>query len=143
MTTYTGDILIVQTKEGDFDIEFLNGQPVMTDSFDTSIMYAVFGDSDTWQNLIAKNENEKMKSEFYKTISRATVSDETRNNGTESLKSALKYLIDIGASSKINVTGEIVSVFAIVWNIEIFRPNDVTIKYFINWEKGIIELTRG
>ncbi len=135
--TFTGDILIQETENG-FDINYINGQPEMTDGFETSVILAVFSDSENWQNGIAKNQNEKYISKFSNVIERAVVSDETKNNGIQEIKKALQYLVDIKAVKSINVIGIILSVYSIGWSIEIERLNGNTAIYNINWTKGVL-----
>jgi phage gp46-like protein len=138
--TFTGDILI-REQDGDFDALWQNGQPLMTDGFETAVLLAVHGDPDTWQNSIALTPEEKYISKFPEVIRRAKVSEKTKNDGTEALKSALAFLVSSKAASSVTVTGQILSVYAIGWYIEIVAPNGNVSPYIINWEKG--SLTTG
>jgi hypothetical protein len=138
--TYTGDVKIIQLSDDSFDIFFENGQPTMTDGFETMVIFAVFGE-DNWQNELTQNESEKMKSEFPEVIRRNVVTDKTKNDGTKAIEKALKFMLTEKMCKSIVVTGEILSVYGIVWLIEIEALTDKTLKYFINWEKG--ELTAG
>lgn len=140
MSTYTGDILIQQQEDGTFDTPFENGQPLMTDGFETMCLLAVYGE-DWWGNELTKKESEKMNSDFPGVIKRNVVTDKTKNDGTKALEKALKFMVTEKIAKKVTVTGTILSVYTIYWLIEIEALTDKTLKYFINWEKG--ELTSG
>lgn len=132
--TFTGDILI-REKDGDFDIEYENGQPLMTDGFETCVLLAIYGARNTWQNSLARTPEEKYISTFPDVIARATVSEATKKDGTVALENALAFLVSSKAASSVTVTGTILSVYAIGWSIEITAPNGKT-PFLINWEKG-------
>jgi len=140
---YTGDILIAKNSDGDFDINFQNGQPDMTDGFETMVLLAVFGDKTTWQNLITQNKNEKYISDFPEIIARATVSEKTKNDGIQALKNAMNFMIEEKIAKSISVTGLIINAYAIGWGIEIYRPTTGQTKYEINWDKGVVSVSGG
>ncbi len=135
---YTGDVKICRLtdpdNDGNYDIVWINGQPEMTDSFDTYILYAVYGDKNTWQNAIAEKEEEKYISDFPDVIENGTVSEKTKNDGIQALKKALESLKTIKAAQDIIVTGQIISVYAIGWAIKIVRKDGEKFKWSINWE---------
>lgn len=133
--TYTGDLLI-RFDDGDFDLLWENGQPHMTDGFESSVMLAIFGDRNSWQNALATTDGERFVSRFPEVIARATVSDRTRNDGIEALKQALAYLTGSGAASKVTVTGSIVTAFAILWNVNVIVPTGRESRFVVNWERG-------
>jgi len=138
MTIYTGDLLIALDEDGNFDIDFQNGQPQMTNGFETMVLLAVFGE-DYFGNDIVDHEYEKMKSDFPNVIKRNTVTDKTKNDGTAAIQRALDFMIELRIAEKIIVSAEIVSVHAISWLVEIYRPETGDIKFQINWDNG--ELT--
>lgn len=135
MTTYTGDILLKANTDGDWDINFQNGQPDMTDGLETYVILAVHGE-DYWGNAIEKNDAFKMKSEFPGIIKRNVVNDKTKNDGIKAIEKALAPAIKEKIARKVTVTGEIQTSYRIAWLIEIEAITDKTIKYYINWEKG-------
>jgi hypothetical protein len=138
MTIYTGDILLKKNEYGDWDMNWQNGQPDMTNGLETYVFLAVFGEN-YWGNALEKSDSAKMKSEFPGIIKRNVVSDQTKNDGTKALEKALAPAIVEKIARKITVTGEIQTSFRIAWLIEIEAIKDKGIKYYINWEKG--ELT--
>lgn len=138
MTTYTGDMLIKLLDEGNYDIEFVNGNPLMTDGLESMSIMAVFGE-DWWGNDIVRTEAEKMKSKFPGIIKRNIVIDQTVNDGTKAIEESLEVLVSEKIAKSVTVTGEIFSVHGILWTIEIEALTDETLKFFINWERG--ELT--
>ena len=138
--TYTGDLLLLLNEDGDWDINYINGQPEMTDGFDTEVMLAIFGEPDFWQNDLTNEPAEKYISEFPALIKDANVSDKTLKDGIEALKKALKFMIDKGEAQSIDVTGEFLNVFSIGWIIVIMRPTAETI-YNINWDKGVAAIS--
>lgn len=139
--TYTGDLLISLNTEGDWDINYINGQACMTDGFDTAVMLAVFGEPDFWQNDLTNDPNEKYISEFPEVIKQGKVNDATIKNGIEAIKKAMKFMVDSGAASSVDVTGGVLSVFGLYWVIETIRGN-ITSRYTINWDKSSLSIQR-
>jgi len=137
--TYTGDILLLLDENGDWDINYINGQPEMVDGFDSEVMLAIFGEPDFWQNDLTNDPAEKFISEFPALIKDANVSDKTLKDGIEALKKALKFMLDKGEAQNIEVTGEFLNVYGIGWVISISRPTAET-RFNLNWEKGILSL---
>ena len=134
--TYTGDILLQETN-GEIDALWENGQPAMTDGFETAVLLAVFGDRNTWQNALADSDEEKYVSRFTEVIRNANVSEKTKKDGTEALKVALAFLVSSRAASKVTVTGKILSVYAVGWYVEIVRPDGTAnSRYEVNWQRG-------
>ena len=140
-TTYTGDILIALNDNGDYDLNYRNGQPDMTDGFDTAVMLAVFGLPDFWQNDITNDPNGKYDSEFPNVIKNGSVDNKTIKNGNAALKKALKFMINIGAAQSVDVSGGVINIFGLYWTIEIVKGN-ITSKYIINWDKGVIAVSK-
>jgi hypothetical protein len=135
--TFTGDVLVSYDPITEqVDIAYQNGQPVMTDGFETCVMLAVFGRPNV-QNGMIENPSERYDSEFPSVIDRATVSDETRENGIKAIEKALAFLVKERIASSVIVTGHILSAVAIGWNVEIVAPAGTT-RYAINWEKGAL-----
>ena len=140
-STYTGDLLISLNADGDWDLNYVNGQSCMTDGFDTAVMLAVFGEPDFWQNDLTNNPNEKYISDFPEVMKNGKVNDSTIKNGIEAIKRSMKFMIDSGAASEVNVTGGVLSVFGLYWIIETVRGN-ITSKYTINWDKSLLSFNR-
>ena len=136
-STYTGDLLISLNTEGDWDLNYINGQPCMTDGFDTAVMLAVFGEPDFWQNDITNNPNEQYISEFPEVIRHGKVNDDTLKDGIEAIKKAMRFMVDSGAASEVNVTGGVLSVYGLYWIIETIKGN-ITSRFTINWDKGVV-----
>jgi len=132
MTTYTGDILLQDTGDGDFDMLFENCQPDMTNGLETYVFLAVFGE-DWWGNGIVKKESEKMKSTFPAVIRRNVVSDKTKNDGIKALEKAMEGAKTEKIAKSINVTGEIQTANRIAWQIDIEKPDGENEGYLINW----------
>jgi len=137
MTSFTGDILIKLLDDGTYDIEYINGQPSMTDGLESMSIMAVFGE-DWWGNDIVRSESEKMQSRFPEVIRRNVVTDKTKNDGTKAIESSLAFLVKENIAKLVTVTGEIISAYGIGWLIEIEALTDTTLKYFINWERGVL-----
>lgn len=140
-TIYTGDILLAVLDEtGDLDIQFVNGQPVMTNGLETISLLYVLGE-DCWLNAIVDSNSGKMQSGFPEIIRRNSVSDDTKNDGTQAIKKALQPMLDEQIASKITVVGYILSVNGIGWEINIENENEL-VQYFINWENMQLTLQR-
>jgi hypothetical protein len=137
VTVYTGDMLLSQNRQGDWDINFENGQPEMTNGLETYVMLAVFG-ADYWGNAIETDPSNKMISEFPGVIERNVVTEKTKNDGVKAIEKALSYMIIEKIARKITVTGEIQTNYRIVWQIDIESITDKNVKYYINWEKGVL-----
>lgn len=135
MATYTGDLLIQEDSDGNFDIYFENGQPEMTNGFDTYVLLAVFGE-DNWQNGIVKKDSEKMKSGFPGVIRRNVVTDKTKIDGSSAIEKAMIGMITEKMARKVSVDGEIETANRIKWTIDIIGIDNKEYKYFINWQKG-------
>ena len=135
--TFTGDLVLSLNSQGDWDITYENGQPYMTDGFDTCVLLAVFADPDTWQNEIADSESEKYISEFPSVVANATVNNKTVNDGVQAIKKALKFLLTENIAKQVTVAGSILTVYSISWVINIDRFEGSR-KYQINWNKGVI-----
>ena len=138
--TYTGDLLLLLDDNGDWDINYINGQPEMTDGFDTEVMLAIFGEPDFWQNDLTNDPAEKYISEFPNLIKDAKITDKTLKDGIEALKKALSFMVDKGEADSVDVTGEFISVYGIGWIVEISRPTTET-RFNINWDKGVIAVS--
>jgi hypothetical protein len=90
MATYTGDLLLVLNQNGDWDLEYINGQPRMTDGFETAVMLSVFVEPDFWQNDLTNIVAEKYISEFPEVIKNGRVDNDTLNDGISALKKSIK-----------------------------------------------------
>ena len=137
--SYEGDILLqINEETGLFDIGYDSDFYVdiaMTEGLETLVILAVFGEKN-WQNAITERDSERLISEFPDVVSRGTVSDKTKNDGTEAIKNALAFMITDGVAQKITVTGAILNVFGIGWSIGIEKKeSDEILKYSILWEK--------
>ena len=137
--TFTGDLLISLNTEDDWDINYILGQPIMTDGFETAVIMAVFGEPDFWQNDLTDDPDEKYISEFPEIIRNVKVNDDTLKAGTAALKKALQFMIDINAAESVEVIGSVLSVFGLSWIIDIDKGGIVS-RFEINWDKGILTL---
>lgn len=137
--SYSGDLLLGLNFDEDWDINFENGQPSMTDGFETAVLLACFGESDFWQNDLTNIPAEKYISEFPAVIVDGRVNVETLKNGISALKQSLKWITDIGAAELVTVDGGVLNVYALYWTVEIFKGENVG-RFQINWEKGVIEV---
>jgi len=134
--TYTGDVLIqLDPITNEFDMTWRNGQPDMTNGLETCVLLATFGNKNTVQNAMTNISAERYISTFPDVIRRATVSENTKKDGVEAIKSALAFMVSEKIASSVIVTGQIVSVYGIVWSIEITAPNGNG-RYELNWENG-------
>lgn len=140
-STYTGDLLIQFDSTTDWDLLWQNGQPCMTDGFETAVMLSVFGEPDFWQNGITNNPSEKYISGFPDVVKQANVNQKTLNDGTEAIKRSLQWMISDSICESIDVSGEFLNVYSIGWNIDIIKGG-VTSRYEINWNKGVIAVSR-
>ncbi len=138
--TYTGDLKLILDENGDWDINYINGQPEMIDGFDVEVILAIFGEPDFWQNDLTNDPAEQYISEFPDLIKDANVSDKTLKDGIEAIKKALQFMVDKSEASSIDVTGEFISVYGIGWIIKITRPTAET-RFNINWDKGVIAVS--
>lgn len=137
--TLTGDVLVSFTSDEELDIQYKNGQPDMTDGFESCVLLAVFGESCVL-NAATSTPSDVFSSTFPAVIARANVSDETRQNGEKAIEKALAFMVSDGMASSVSCTGRFPSARSIMWEISIVSPTGTT-KYAVNWEKG--SLTAG
>lgn len=137
--TYSGDILLSQQFNGDIDATFENGQPVMTDGFESMVILAVFGEPGIL-NAATDVEGERFTSTFPALIRRASVSDETRQDGEKAIEKALAFMMDEKMADKVSCTGRFVDARSIQWEVTINGPTSNS-KYSINWQKGSLTAT--
>ena len=140
--TYKGDIKIVTDSDYDNVINIQNGQPEMTNFMDTLVLMYVYG-VDSWYNGIVNTEQEKMKSEVPEYIKTANVSDQTIADMIILIGKSLQPLIFSKLAKTVIVTGEIVSVYAIKWDILIERFSGINSEYSLVWDKGFFKLFGG
>lgn len=139
MTTYSGDILIKEDSNGNFDLSFINGQPEMTAGMESYVLLKVFGE-DCPYNGSVKSDSEKMNSTFPEVIRRNVVNDKTKNDGIKAIEKALSSMTKDKIARKVSVIAEIYSAHGIAWQIDIEALNDKSLKYYINWEKGLLSI---
>ena len=132
---FKGDIRLKQDEDGDWIIDFQNGQPIMTEFFDTTILFYTFG-IDSWYNDIVDKEPEKMKSRFPGFLNTATVTDSAVSTGRKYLIEALQPLITKKIAKSVDVEGEIISIYGIAWEIYITKFDGEESRFSITWEKG-------
>ena len=135
--SFKGDIRLKQDEDGDWVIDFQNGQPIMTEFFDTTVLLYMFG-IDSWYNDIVDKEPEKMKSLFPVFINSATVTDSAVSTGRKFLIEALQPLITKKIAKSVGVVGEIISIYVIAWTIYITKFDGEESKFSITWEKGAV-----
>ena len=141
ISIYDGDILIQRLTDadydGNYDVVITNGQPEMTRGFDTAVLLAVHGDKNTWQNALARKTSEKYISDFPDVLARGVVTEEVKNDGVAALRRALQFFVDEGIASKVEVAGQITSVFGISWGIDIVKKDGTTAAaYRITYDKN-------
>ena len=139
--TYTGDLKLILNDDLDWDINYINGQPKMTDGFETQDMLAVFGEPDFWQNDLTTDPNEQYISEFPAVILNGRVDDKTLKAGIAAIKKALQFKITTNQAETIKVTGGVLNVFGLYWIIEITKGGIIG-KYTINWDRGTVSLIK-
>ena len=139
--TYTGDLKLILNDDLDWDINYINGQPKMTDGFETQDMLAVFGEPDFWQNDLTTDPNEQYISEFPAVIRSGRVDDKTLKAGIAAIKKALQFKITTNQAETIKVTGGVLNVFGLYWIIEITKGGIIG-KYTINWDRGTVSLIK-
>jgi len=139
--TYTGDLKLILNDDLDWDINYINGQPEMTDGFETQDLLAVFGEPDFWQNDLTTDPNEQYISEFPAVILNGRVDDKTLKAGIAAIKKALQFKITTNQAETIKVTGGVLNVFGLYWVIEITKGGIIG-KYTINWDRGTVSLIK-
>jgi len=139
--TYTGDLKLILNDDLDWDINYINGQPEMTDGFETQDLLAVFGEPDFWQNDLTTDPNEQYISEFPAVILNGRVDDKTLKAGIAAIKKALQFKITTNQAETIKVTGGVLNVFGLYWIIEITKGGIIG-KYTINWDRGTVSLIK-
>lgn len=133
---YDGDVLLtVDQATGEIDMEYKNGQPKMTQGFETCLLLSIFGE-DCALNGMTTDTNEKFTSTLPEVIRRNRVSEQVKNDGIKAIERALAYMVQERMASNVLVTGTILGVHAIGWGIEITAPDGTGRKYELNWING-------
>lgn len=133
---YDGDVLITYNSDDEqYDITYKNGQPKMTQGFETCLLLSIFGE-DCALNGMTTDTNEKFMSTFPEVLRRGYVSETVRNDGIKAIERALAYMTAERMASNVLVTGTILGVHAIGWGIEITAPDGTGRKYELNWING-------
>jgi phage gp46-like protein len=133
---YDGDALLtVDPETGEIDITYKNGQPKMTQGFETCLLLSIFGE-DCALNGMTTDTNEKFTSTFPEVIRRKRVSETVKNDGIKAIERSLAYMVQERMASSVSVTGTILGVHAIGWGIEITAPDGTGRKYELNWING-------
>ena len=133
---YDGDVLITYSRDTEqYDVQYKNGQPKMTQGFETCLLLSIFGE-DCALNGMTTDTNEKFTSTFPEVLRRGYVSETVRNDGIKAIERALAYMTAERMASNVLVTGTILGVHAIGWGIEITAPDGTGRKYELNWING-------
>ena len=133
---YDGDVLLtVDQTTGEIDMEYKNGQPKMTQGFETCLLLSIFGE-DCALNGMTTDANEKFTSTFPEVIRRKRVSESVKNDGIKAIERSLAYMVQERMASNVSVIGTILGVHAIGWNIEITAPDGTGRRYELNWING-------
>ena len=133
---YDGDVLLtVDQTTGEIDMQYKNGQPKMTQGFETCLLLSIFGE-DCALNGMTTDTNEKFTSTLPEVIRRNRVSEQVKNDGIKAIERSLAYMVQERMASGVSVTGTILGVHAIGWGIEITAPDGTGRKYELNWING-------
>ena len=133
---YDGDVLITYNRDTEeYDMQYENGQPKMTQGFETCLLLSIFGE-DCALNGMTTDTNEKFTSTFPEVIRRKRVSESVKNDGIKAIERSLAYMVQERMASGVSVTGTILGVHAIGWGIEITAPDGTGRRYELNWMNG-------
>ena len=133
---YNGDVLIEMNPDTyELDMIYKNGQPKMTQGFETCLLLSIFGE-DCALNGMTTDTNERFTSTFPEVIRRKNVSENVKNDGIKAIERALSYMVQERMASNVSVTGAILGVHAIGWNIDVTAPDGTGKKYELNWING-------
>ena len=133
---YDGDVLLtVDHTTGEIDMEYKNGQPKMTQGFETCLLLAIFGE-DCTQNGMTTDTNEKFDSTFPEVIRRKNVSENVKKDGIKAIERALSFMVAERMASSVTVTGQIIGVHSIGWAIDVTAPDGTGRRYELNWING-------
>lgn len=133
---YDGDVLLlVDHTTGEIDMEYKNGQPKMTQGFETCLLLSIFGE-DCALNGMTTDTTEKFTSTFPEVIRRKRVSESVKNDGIKAIERSLAYMVQERMASNVSVTGTILGVHAIGWGIDITAPDGTGRRYELNWING-------
>ena len=116
-------------------MEYKNGQPKMTQGFETCLLLAIFGE-DCTQNGMTTDTNEKFDSTFPEVIRRKNVSENVKKDGIKAIERALSFMVSERMASSVTVTGQIIGVHSIGWAIDVTAPDGTGRRYELNWING-------
>lgn len=134
---YDGDVLITYNRETEeYDMQYENGQPKMTQGFETCLLLSIFGE-DCALNGMTDDTTEKFTSTFPEVLRRGYVSETVKNDGIKAIERSLAFMVQERMASNVLVTGTILGVHAIGWGIEVVAPDGNSRKgYELNWING-------
>ena len=133
---YDGDVLITYNRDTEeYDMEYKNGQPKMTQGFETCLLLSIFGE-DCALNGMTTDTNEKFTSTFPEVLRRGYISETVKNDGIKAIERALAFMVQDRMASSVSVTGTILGVHAIGWGIDITAPDGTGRRYELNWING-------
>lgn len=128
--TYDGDPKI--TGAGDYDLEIVDGQPIMDEGLENAVTLSLFCSSDWWGNAIAGDVG-ATGSVFESLLSR-TLTNKTRQDAEAVARSALAWLVDQGIAESVDAVATVPAIGMLGLTITIKQPSrTISFRYSINW----------
>lgn len=100
---YQGDPAVTITPDG-AKMQFIGGQPVMDQGLENASLISAFTKTGWWGNILFKNSENKIGSDYQYQASQPIVDIKSVNNITDALKRAFKWMTDTGVASDVSVT---------------------------------------
>ena len=127
--------IYLKTTTGIADMVIINGLPQLTDGLDNTVYLSLFM-PDFWGNSISEDD-EKYDAEIPRIMSEQTLTNQTRLDIIEAGKNSLKWMIDKGIASAIDVRAEIPEIGTLYLAVTITEPEQddpSTFAYGLNWD---------
>jgi len=128
---YEGDPKIYHSGTST-DLAITDGQPAMDEGLENAVTLSLFTSRGWWGNAVSAG-SEQFGSDLA-SISRRTLTNQTRLDAEEFARQALAWLVDDGITKAVTVTGTIPAVGMLGLTINIEQPDKIsTIRFQINW----------
>ena len=133
--------IYLKTTTGIADMVIVNGLPQLTDGLDNTVYLSLFM-PDYWGNSVSEDD-EKYDAEIPRIMSEQTLTNQTRLDIIEAGKNSLKWMIDKGIASAIDVRAEIPEIGTLFFAVTITEPEQEdpsTFAYGLNWDSQEITI---
>ena len=146
MTSFEGDVLLFNTQDGG-NIEFINGQPLMTGGFETMIYLLLFGGNveddglsgnkkTWWGNIDETNPSHRYISRFQNLMRGIPLISSNLRRLEEAALADLEVFKTEKIAAEVTAVASIpaLNTLLLVINVNSAQGENTEVKYLINWK---------